>query len=331
MFSRIALLLALVAMAGMLPQPGRASASYVATLSSTVTDAATGAPLPGATLHIVELGIARQAGQDGRFDLALSIAAPDVAVTIIVRAPGYAPWTVRNVSLLADDTLRLQPALGAAPTTIDIPDPATLPQRQASADSERPLPAMPGSLIDPPATIRVRVTGSTACNTAASYTVVTLDFKDYVKHVLPFEWIRSWPEDSLKAGAMATKSYAWHWINRGGKWPDADVYDSTCDQVYKPGITYASTDAAIEATWMAHMVRSNTILHASYRAYWSQCQASNLAGSCMGQYESRDLALAGMNWVEILRYFYANIRVAYPNPLYLPLVIGGPGEEAGLR
>ncbi len=323
LISRAGLLIGLVLLivVGAAP-PASASQRYSAAISATIVDAATSAPIVAATLHIDALALTAAADPAGRIWLTTPIPAPAFPVTITVAAPGYAPWTVRNVSLFSADTLQLAPALGAAPTTIGIPDPATLvrPPAPAERPDNPPASALPGSLTIPPATIRVRVTGSTTCSTTAPYTLVTLDFKDYVKHVLPFEWIRSWPEDSLKAGAMATKSYAWHWINRGGKWPDADVYDSTCDQVYKPGITYASTDAAIEATWQAHMTRSNQILHASYRAYWSQCQAAGLVGSCMGQYESRDLATGGMGWPEILRSFYANISIGYPNTVQLPLL-----------
>lgn len=329
MTTRAVLLIAQLLSLALIPQPGKARNTYQATITATITVAASGATASAATLHIPALGLTAQADPAGRIKLTVAIPAPALAVTITVTAPGHAPWTVRNVSLVAADTLQLEPTLGAAPTTIDIPDPATLPQPIEPAGAghldSSPSGAPPGSLIDPPATIRVRVTGSTACDTSAPYTLVTLDFKDYVKHVLPFEWIRSWPEDSLKAGAMATKSYAWHWINRGGKWPDADVYDSTCDQVYKPGITYASTDTAIEATWLAHMTRSNAILHASYRAYWSQCQTAGLVGSCMGQYESRDMATAGSSWLDILHYFYANVSIAYPNVVYVPLLTSDNG------
>ena len=41
--------------------------------------------------------------------------------------------------------------------------------------------------------------------------VVRVDFKTYVKNVLPNEWVSSWPAESLKAGAVAVKSYGWYW------------------------------------------------------------------------------------------------------------------------
>lgn len=293
---------------------------YSASITGRVIDQATSRPLADATVMIAELALSTRSDAAGQFALIAPIAAPSYPVTITVSAPAYGVWSVHNVRLIAADTLQLEPALGAAPTRIVVPDPSSV-ERAADDAVAQPAAALAGSLVYPPATIRVRVTGSTTCSTNAPYTVVTLDFKDYVRHVLPHEWIASWNSESLKAGAMATKSYAWYWINRGGKWPDADVYDSTCDQVYVPGVTYASTNAAIEATWLAHMTRSNSIVHASYRAYWSQCQAANIVGSCMGQWESKYMADDGVQWGEILRYFYRNISLGYPNRVLVPLII----------
>ncbi|WP_217920141.1 peptidase inhibitor family I36 protein [Actinomadura sp. BRA 177] len=66
-----------------------------------------------------------------------------------------------------------------------------------------------------------------------------VSFKTYVKNVLPNEWITSWPSESLKAGAMAVKSYGWYWaLHSTRKTSDGrcfDVYDTTSSQVYKPG------------------------------------------------------------------------------------------------
>jgi peptidoglycan hydrolase-like amidase len=88
----------------------------------------------------------------------------------------------------------------------------------------------------------VRITDDWRCNPYTTYTVKTIDFKDYIRHVLPNEWLPGWDSEALRAGAIATKMYAWYWISQGGKWrPDADVYDSTCDQVYDPEYERVST------------------------------------------------------------------------------------------
>ena len=95
-------------------------------------------------------------------------------------------------------------------------------------------------------------------------TVDTIDFKLYTKRVLPQEWIASWPSESLKAGAMAVKTYAWYWIEQGGRHPpDADVCDGTHCQVYKEQ-TYSATNDAVEATWLRGMKQSGALFNAQY-------------------------------------------------------------------
>ncbi len=37
----------------------------------------------------------------------------------------------------------------------------------------------------------------------------------------------------LKAGAVAIRTYAWYWVNAGGKYDCADIDDTTASQVYK--------------------------------------------------------------------------------------------------
>jgi peptidoglycan hydrolase-like amidase len=42
--------------------------------------------------------------------------------------------------------------------------------------------------------------------------IVEINYKEYVKNVLPNEWTASWDMEALKAGALAVKTYAWYWI-----------------------------------------------------------------------------------------------------------------------
>ncbi len=86
-------------------------------------------------------------------------------------------------------------------------------------------------------------------------------------------------------------------IAAGGKWPDADVYDSTCDQVYIPAVEYASTNAAVDFTWNWRMtwLSNQTLVRAFYRTYASQCDSAGLGGHCMGQVESNDPGLAPLH------------------------------------
>ena len=286
-----------------------AAAASEARVAGTVTDADTGAPIEGAAVNVPQLAISTTSGTDGVFQLAVNLASEDpVPTTIEVTAPRYANWTIRDVRLVPGDTLKLDVRMGQSPTLIVVPAPRFEAPDWPNVPNEGQLffgGAAASQLELPlPATIRVRVTGYPYCDTSREYEVETIDFKEYAKHVLPNEWGARWPGESLRAGAMAVKMYAWSYIAAGGKWPDADVYDSTCDQVYIPSVSYASTDRAVDFTWNWRLTRGEQLLRTFYRAYLSQCEDVGLGGNCMGQIESRDLAHDRYAWDEILFTFY---------------------------
>ncbi|MBR7744465.1 peptidase inhibitor family I36 protein, partial [Phycicoccus sp. BSK3Z-2] len=135
-------------------------------------------------------------------------------------------------------------------------------------------------------------------------------FKSYVKNVLPNEWITSWPQESLRAGAVAVKSYAWYWAlnsTRDTPWGQCyDVRDDTGDQVYRPGTATTSTNAAVDATWGTRMTRDGRVLRAHYCATRTACSAWT-DGNWMSQYGSRDKANAGLGHRRILRDYYSGI------------------------
>jgi peptidoglycan hydrolase-like amidase len=137
-----------------------------------------------------------------------------------------------------------------------------------------------------------------------------VSFKPYVKDVLPNEWVPSWPRESLRAGAMAVKSYGWYWaLHSTRKTPGGqcfDVYDTTSSQVYKPGSATASTSAAVDATWATRMTRGGKILQAQYCATTTACGAW-VDGDWMSQYGSRDKANAGATYSSILKAYYSGI------------------------
>ena len=140
-----------------------------------------------------------------------------------------------------------------------------------------------------------------------------VDFKTYVKNVLPNEWVTSWPAASLRAGAMAVKSYAWYWAlhstrkTAGGQC--YDVRDDTADQVYRPSSAQSSSSSAVDNTWSARMTRSGNILQAHYCSTTTACGAW-VDGNWMSQYGSRDLANAGDSYQTILHYYYSDVAVS---------------------
>lgn len=170
----------------------------------------------------------------------------------------------------------------------------------------------------PPPTIRVYRTATGA--------VDTVDFRTYVKNVLSREWISSWTTESLRAGALAVKHYAWyqvvHWrgyVNAAGQC--FDVFDSTRDQHYDPSRpTYASMAAAVDATWGTLALRSGRLFATYYNAgtAYEACGA-NANGWQMFQWGSQACGLAGRSAAQILATYYSGVTVsAAPAPVTPP-------------
>ena len=285
-----------------------AAAAATAQVEGRVSDSADGTAVAGAAIGIPSLGLSTISGADGTFQLGgVSLEGESLETIITASAAGYGDWTLQGVRLIPGDTLILDIQLGPSPTVIVVPPPrGEIPDFPALqlAQGFQGGAGLSQLELPLPATIRVRVTGYPYCDTTRPYTVETLDFKQYAKHVLPNEWVANWPWESIRAGGMAVKMYAWSYIAVGGKWPDADVYDSTCDQVYNSAYSYASTNQAIEDTWNWRLTRGDQLLRTFYRAYYSQCQAVSLEGNCMGQVESREMAFDALTWDEILFAFY---------------------------
>src|SRR5688500_10802131 len=241
-----------------------------------VTDHATGRPLGGAAVRIA--GAVAFASDDGYFRFAASeLALASVRSGnhfVIVRAqvdmPDYARWSIEDARYYPGDTLRLYPMLMPAgaitplklsPMFTYLRGERTNSQLDDKApDSSRLALSMNSATAAPPATIRVYRT--------ATGVVEVVPFREYVEHVLPSEWVPSWGPEALKAGAMAVKSYAWYWASRGGKQValGADVKDNVDDQVYDPNISYASTDAAVDATFNYAITRNGELFQAQYCA-----------------------------------------------------------------
>ncbi len=211
-----AALLATIAGLAVAPPPDEALAQSATTgsVQGSVVDSA-GAPVAGALVRSTGLGLTASTNASGRFTWS-GIPAPayGLPTTIEVLADGFGSWTIRDVLVLPNDTLLLEVELGADPVDIQVPPPRSghdIANRTARPSAQA---AVLGGATNPPipATIRVRVTGYAYCDTSRPYTVQVVDFKDYVKHVLPNEWISSWPGEALRAGAMAAKMYAWTYI-----------------------------------------------------------------------------------------------------------------------
>jgi hypothetical protein len=125
----------------------------------------------------------------------------------------------------------------------DDPDP-TVDHDHMDGDVDDHVGGAVQALVEVPAVIRVwrsSQSGALAptlnngwadnsCNSAV--TVETLPLEEYVRGVVPHEWLSSWHDESLRAGAIAARTFAVRWALRGGRWDCADVDDGTVTQVY---------------------------------------------------------------------------------------------------
>lgn len=153
-----------------------------------------------------------------------------------------------------------------------------------------------------PETIPVAITGQRDCTTnppTGPFPVVHMNFKEYVKGVLPAEWGATWNEESLKAGAIAVKMFAISMVERRGY-----VYDCNWSQVYYPKWRTEATDKAVDDTWNYILLRDDKVFTTYYDNYLRVCILRGAYGECMGQWNSKRDAEEGMNFEEILYKYY---------------------------
>lgn len=292
-------------------------------------------PVAGAKVALAE-GIEARSDASGYFSftreqvesVTSDLDAGYAEVTVSVLAEGFADWTITGTRYYPGDTLRLYPRLASASNeSVAVTAAPRSPQRTrgSGADGigidmsgalslgadELSMNAANASAAAPPATIRVFRT--------ATGQVEVIPFREYVKHVLPAEWIPTWGAHALRAGAMAVKSYAWYWISRGGKHPSlgADMRDDVNDQVYDPNLSYASTDAAVDATFDYMLSRNGALFQTQYCAGSYSGEAN---GACpwpapyMTQWGSAYHADQGRTWGWILQYYYPGATISPAPP-----------------
>lgn len=263
-----------------------------------VRDARSQAGIGGARVTLRDLSLTTL--PDGTIpETPIPLRAASEQVDVTVTAPGYGLWRYQGIELQAGHRIALQ---------ISLRDQAQIIAPQADAATTGTAP-----YDGPPQYIRVGRTFTTDC-VATANNVVRVDrvpFIDYVKNVLPNEWLPGWPDAALEAGAVAVAQYAWttafvqrKWSSRGFAF---DVLDSTCDQVYRdrdPRRDYRRSDAAVERMWGTVLLRTTTspptFFTTYYRAYDWQCPHLD----CMGQWGSRELAAQGWSSLQILEYYY---------------------------
>ena len=137
---------------------------------------------------------------------------------------------------------------------------------------DMPLPGEINQLAfaNPPKTIKLWRRSMTSnpgtaksCDPGNKIQVIPME--DYVKGVLPHEWILSWHSESLKAGAVAIRTYASYWVSKGGKYTCADLCDMAYSQVYKDS-KKTKTNQAVDATKGQLMIKGGKLACTEYSA-----------------------------------------------------------------
>lgn len=140
--------------------------------------------------------------------------------------------------------------------------------------------------------------------------VQSVPFLEYCEDVLPNEWFPSWNPESLKAGAMAIKMFAWyhhlHPVTIDGFTFDVD--NTTNFQHFRYLSTQPTTNAAFDAIQnQAYADSGGEIIELNYRAgiendpNWQYRNAQKMA-----QWGSQYWAERGQTFLQILQFYYVN-------------------------
>jgi len=138
--------------------------------------------------------------------------------------------------------------------------------------------------------------------------VKTYRWNDYLQNVLPIEWMPSWPQNSLRAGAIACKMFAWYHhlnpIKQSGF--SFDVDNTVNFQAFKERVNQPETDQAIQATQhLAYVKSDGEIFELNYRAgYENSANAQYRNAQKMSQWGSEYWARRGYSPIQILQYYY---------------------------
>jgi len=272
------------------PARPRAALADQVVFAGTVIDQVTLQPLAAVRVHAAGAGGVAVTGADGSFRLALG-AAPVAdgesgppGETLVFSLSGYVTHELRGQPLVGGETrLRVDLVPGSGREVVEPSlgegtggSPQGAEERVPAAEIRDVSAALTTSatLMDPPDTIRVGT--SCSCATCSSVSVMSLD--TYTRRGLNNEWIASWNAHSLRAGAIAYRSYGAYHVYH----PRAASYDicsTTCCQAYDT-TTSTSTDTATNYT-SGFMVRNGTEpAFAEYSAENNDLDGSNGCGDC---------------------------------------------------
>lgn len=207
----------------------------------------------------------------------------------------------------------------------------TLAVDESASISPANAPIGAQAQLTPPATIRVIHHASNTCRSVPVGQIDTIAFEEYVKRVVPNEVYPSWPADTLRAQAVAARTYGWdkYLQNPGGSYHVTDWVNNQymCDN------TVASTNQAVDDTAGEYLAYNGQIITAMFSAENSSPtktnsnvnylqavddpvsfgQTRNGHGYGMGQWGAQRWANQhGWSYQAILRHYYSGVTIEQP-------------------
>ncbi len=225
----------------------------VGMLEGYLYDKETGLPMVDAAVALEFLGYSTQTDAQGRFELHFPVEESDAedealfASDNLLISLGETETVLQNISLQPGVTT-LREDLDSRQSSVSADRRHRLDRKQATQTEPAPqtlqrpsfkrAPAQP-RFIKPPTSIRIGMD----CQCSSCSRVVVKSMETYVANGLKQEWISSWGMDSLRAGAIAYRSYgAWH-VDHPLR-SNYDICSTTCCQVFEDSSNSRSAQAA---------------------------------------------------------------------------------------
>jgi hypothetical protein len=137
----------------------------------------------------------------------------------------------------------------------------------------------------------------------------TVNFYDYIRDVLPNEWVASWYTSyptAVRAGALAVKMYGWYHVYHP-KWNFspyyADVQDNTNDQKYIVNSRHSSTTQAISDVGGIGVDRADGNLFETQHIQGSENDGGYHGGK-MWHFGTKYWAGKGKGYTFMVHYYY---------------------------
>jgi hypothetical protein len=246
-----------------------------AMLHGHVIDVGTGVPVEGARVSLNNAGVSTETNKRGYFVLQAPVTAVEgeklpQTDNLVVEQAGYKTYTITR-SFLTPGATHFQIDLESGVGAVTRDDTHKILAFEEGQLPESPPVQTSGDDVGILANCNTSVRLGTSCSCTTCSSVVTLSRGTYVKRGLNDEWIGSWNADSLRAGAVAYRSYGC-WYTLHPLRSNYDICNNACCQV-NDSDTYSATDNAVDYT-------SGEVLAKSGATYRAEYAAENNNGAC---------------------------------------------------